>query len=118
MPTIAIINNEKMLVELLAWNLREVGYDVRSYLRSDLGLCALLQEPADLVLIDTFNPPLGGIELLCRLRARTDMRVAFLSPMADRMREKLRGAGLEADDYIDLPMPLAELKARIARVVQ
>jgi two-component system response regulator ChvI len=117
MPSIAIVNNERPLAKMLACNLRADGHKVRCYHRSDLALHALLQRPADLALIDCTNPPLGGIELLRRLRRRTPMPVFFLSAWAWEIEAKLAGSDLEAEDYIQCPFSLAELRARIAAVL-
>lgn len=117
MPCIAIVNDERPLAKMLAWNLRADGHEVRCYHRSDLALHALLQRPADLALIDGTNPPLGGIELFRRLRRHTPMPVVFVSAWAPEIETKLAGGDLEAEDYIQCPFSLAELRARIAAVL-
>jgi DNA-binding response OmpR family regulator len=113
MPTIAIINNEPTLLRATACILGSVGYDVRCHSRSDRGLSALLANPADLALIDATNPPLGGIAVLRGLREHTTMRVMFYSAWAHELKERLADSGLQADDYIQIPVARAELLARI-----
>ena len=113
MQTIAIVNNERNLVRSLTLNLEAAGYEVRAFHRTDVALDALVRTPADLALIDKTNPPLGGIELLRRLRRHTTMPVLFLSAWADEVEEGLRGSGLEAEGYIQIPVSLAALIDRV-----
>jgi two-component system, OmpR family, response regulator ChvI len=117
MATIAIVNNEKLITEALARSLRDAGYEVRVYDRTDVALDALLAEPADLAFLDRTNPPLGGVELFRRLRQHTDMPVVFLSSWAEELQDELAGSGLEADDYIDAPFSLAHVHARAKAIL-
>lgn len=117
MPTIAIVNDEKLIRKALSEDLRAAGYDVRVYMRTDEALESLLQEPADLALIDRTNPPLGGVELLRQLRERTDMPVVFLSPWSEELQDELAGSGLEADDYIDVPFSRAHVRSRVKAIL-
>ena len=117
MQSIAIVNNERNLAQSMALDLREAGYEVRVYHRSDLALDALVQHPAELALLDVTNPPLGGIELFRRLREHTDMPVMFLSAWAEEAAEELAGSGLEAEGYIQIPVSLAELRKRVRAVL-
>lgn len=113
LPIVAIINDEPSLLKATACIVGSAGYDVRCYRRSDCGLSALLAHPADFALIDATNPPLGGIAVLRALREHTSMRVMFYSAWAHELQERLAGSGLQADDYIQIPVARAELLARI-----
>ena len=118
MPTIAVINNEPTLLRALGHDLDAAGYDVGIYLRSDHGLSALLRDLVDLALIDATNAPLGGVEMLRCLRRHTSMPVVFYSAWSLELKKQLVGTGIEADDYIQIPVSRGELMARIARVVR
>jgi two-component system response regulator ChvI len=117
MQSIAVVNNEKNLAQMLAMNLRAAGYEVRAYHRSDEALHALSERPADLALIDRTNPPLGGIELFRRLRRHTAMPVVFLSAWAREVAQQLAGSGLEAEGYIDIPMSYEDVRATVRAVL-
>ena len=101
-PTIAIVNNETSIVRSLGILLEREQFCVRSYSNTHDAL-ELIDCPADLALLDKTNPPLGGMELYRRLRARHAMPVIFLSAWADEIEEQLRGTGQEANAYIQLP---------------
>ncbi|MFN0217356.1 MAG: response regulator [Hyphomicrobium sp.] len=116
MATIAIVNNEQSLAEVLAYSLEASGHRVRVYHRSDVALEGLIAEPADVALSDGQNPPLGGIELFRRLRKHSAMPVIFLSAWAVEIERTLSGSRLEADGYVQIPVSLVELNERIAKV--
>jgi DNA-binding response OmpR family regulator len=116
MATIAIVNNEQSLAELLAYNLEAAGYRARVYHRSDVALEALLAEPAELALIDGTNPPLGGIELFRRLREHSAMPVIFVSAWAAEIERTLNRSGIAAEGYVQIPVSIGDLKARIDAV--
>jgi len=97
--------------------LRAAGYEVRVYHRSDQALHALIQQPADLALIDRTNPPLGGIELFRRLRQHTAMPVVFLSAWATEVAQQLAGSGLQAEGYIEIPMSYEDVRATVRAVL-
>jgi len=76
--TIAIVNNERNIRTWLRLAFSAEGFKVLEYADTATAL-ELLEDPADLALIDKTNPPLGGVELFKRLRARHRMPVIFLS---------------------------------------
>jgi DNA-binding response OmpR family regulator len=55
--------------------------------------------------------------MLRRLRENTSMRMIFYSAWSLELKKQLVGTGIEADDYIQIPVSRAELMARIARVI-
>jgi len=100
--TIAIVNNERNIVTSLRMAFEAEGFRVRGYADTASAL-QLIDDPADLALIDKTNPPLGGIELFKRLRARHRMPVIFLSAWAEELEEEHKGTDLQAEGYIPTP---------------
>ena len=117
MKTIAVINNERTIGEIVRFSLEQAGYRVRVYARGLDALEALVQEPPDLVMLDTYNPPLGGVALLRRLRQHCDTPVIFLSPHAEKIAKKLAGTPLEADDYIESPFSVVDMVQRVKAII-
>jgi len=115
-PTIAVVNNEQHILTSLRMCLEAQQFKVRTYANTADAL-ELLENPADLALIDKTNPPLGGIELYRRIRARHSMPVIFLSTWAEEIEEELCGTGLEAEDYISLPFSQMHVVERIRDVL-
>ena len=117
MKTIAVINNERTIGEIVRFSLEQAGYRVRVYPRGLDALEVLVQEPPDLVMLDTYNPPLGGVALLRRLRQHCDTPVIFLSPHAEEVARELSGTPLAAHDYIESPFSVADMIQRVKAVI-
>jgi DNA-binding response OmpR family regulator len=75
------------------------------------GLRALYDARPDLVLLDVSLPELGGLLVLSRIRAVTDVPVLLLTAR-DRELEKARALRAGADDYMTKPFSPRELVAR------
>jgi DNA-binding response OmpR family regulator len=52
--SVAIVNDEASIVELLKWNLEKEGYDARGYPNTAAAL-GLIEKPADVALLDKAN---------------------------------------------------------------
>jgi two-component system cell cycle response regulator CtrA len=72
----------------------------------------------DLVLLDIVLPDIEGYEVVRRMRvARNNTPVLILSGLG-RPEAKVKGLGMEADDYITKPFDRAELFARMHAIVR
>lgn len=115
--TIAVVNDERNIRQSLRWEFERQGYQVRLF-ASTADALDLIDNPADLALLDYMNPPLGGIELFRRLRRRHRMPVIFLSAWATEVSEMLAAEGLSAEGYVDQPYTvrglLSEVRAALA----
>jgi signal transduction histidine kinase len=113
-PTVILIEDNKDLLDYLAGEL-ESEFHVVATADSEEGLRRALESPPDLVLSDVMMPRLDGIELCRRLRADPRARrvpVVLLSARGD-VETKVGGFSQGADDYVQKPFELAELRARI-----
>jgi len=70
------------------------------------------KHPVDLVLLDLGLPDMDGVEVIRRLRARTDLPIIVLSAR-HASTEKVDALDAGADDYVTKPFDLAELLARL-----
>lgn len=114
--TVAIVNNERNILISLRMALEAEGFRVRCYADTASAL-ALLDDPADLAFIDKTNPPLGGIELFRRLRARHAMPVLFLSAWSEELEEEYKGTELEAEGYIPIPFSQRSIIAQAKQLL-
>lgn len=80
------------------------GFIVQTYTDGESALQGLLSRPVDLVVLDIKMPRMDGIELLQRLRNRSQMPVIILSSKDEEI-DQLMGLRLGADDYITKPFP-------------
>ena len=114
MAKILIVEDEKMINELILRNLQAVGHRcVQAYDGAE-ALERLDGERFDLVILDIMLPRLSGFEVMSRIH---DAPVIFLTAMGNVM-DKVRGLGLGAEDYIVKPFEMLELIARVDVVLR
>jgi len=71
-----------------------------------------------LVLLDLRLPDGDGLDLLRRLRARSDWRPVIVLTARDQITDRIAGLGAGADDYLVKPFDLGELQARVRAVAR
>lgn len=70
----------------------------------------------NLVLLDIMMPDMDGFAVASELRRMGDIPIIFLSALSD-VETKVEGLTLYAEDYVTKPFALAELLARIRRIL-
>ena len=108
---IMVVDDDRELVDLLAFALRRAGFDVLTAHDSE-GAMALLEQGPHLAVIDLNLGQQDGYELLKDLREETAFPVLILSGR-NREDDTVRALELGADDYITKPFSHRELIARI-----
>ncbi len=73
--------------------------------------------PADIVILDSMMPEMGGYETLTKLRETNDVPVILLTARSEEY-DKLYGFNLGADDYVPKPFSPKELMARVKAVLK
>jgi DNA-binding response OmpR family regulator len=116
-PSILIVDDEPIVVEVVARYLAREGYAVLTAADGHEALeKALAYRPA-LVVLDVMLPGIDGIEVCRRLRAETQSSIATVPIilLTARGEEADRIAGLRtgADDYVAKPFSPGELVARV-----
>ena len=115
--TILLVDDDAMLRETLALNLRNAGYEVRT---APDGLSALQEAQAhapDLVILDLMLPELDGLTVCRTLRQRTDVPILMLTARTGEL-DKIVGLESGADDYLTKPFSVGELLARIRALLR
>ena len=109
---ILLVEDEKSISDILAFNLRKAGFVPDCAYDGEEGLRKALTATYDIVLLDIMLPKLDGFKVLEGIRTRSDVPVIMVTARDD---EKDKIAGLEngADDYITKPFSVNELIARI-----
>ncbi|KQN10152.1 two-component system response regulator [Sphingobium sp. Leaf26] len=115
--TIALVDDDKNILTSVSIALQTEGFMTRIYSDPEGALKALLDNPADLAVFDIKMPRMDGIELLRRLREKSQMPVIFLTSKADELDEAL-GLAMGADDYIAKPFSQRLLLARIRAILR
>jgi two-component system phosphate regulon response regulator PhoB len=120
MKTVLIIEDEKDLAELVAFNLEKEGYRTVIALDGQEGLDAARRSPPDLILLDLMLPGMMGTELCKTLRKQEKTAQVPIVMLTARGEEIDRVVGFEvgADDYIVKPFSSRELILRIKAVMR
>jgi two-component system alkaline phosphatase synthesis response regulator PhoP len=120
-PKILIVDDEKDIIELLAYNLEKEGYEVISATNGEEAIKVGEKEIPDLILLDIMMPKMDGIETCRRLRQIPSLKNVYVVFLTARSEEYSELAGFEAggDDYISKPIRprvlLSRLKALLRR---
>lgn len=114
---ILVVDDEAQIVTALGRGLTRVGHEVSAARSAEDGLSMAATRSPDLVLLDLQLPDLDGIEVVKRLRSWTNVPVLLLSGNGtDRARVAALDAG--ADDFIDKPFSMDELRARVGAALR
>src|SRR5690349_20415561 len=115
--TIALVDDDRNILASLSVTLQSEGFITRLYSDGEAALKALVENPPDLAVLDIKMPRLDGMELLRRLREKSDFPVIFLTSKDEELDEAL-GLAMGADDYIAKPFSQRLLIARIRAVLR
>lgn len=114
---ILVVDDERLMRDLMALSLRRFGYHVEVVADGRTALTMLENEYFDLVMLDVVMPDMDGFTLLSELRAFSDVPVIMLTAM-NRQEDVVRGFELGADNYIAKPFNFKEVEARIQAVLR
>ena len=117
MPTIALVDDDRNILTSVSMALESEGFDVRTYHDGAAALAALSTQPPDMAVLDIKMPRMDGMELLRRLRLKTDLPVIFLTSKDEEIDEVL-GLRMGADDYVRKPFSQRLLVERIRAVLR
>lgn len=120
MPKILVIEDEKDLADLLAFNLEKEGYQPVCAYDGSVGLAVARAEHPDLVILDLMLPGMIGTEVCRELRRNPDTAAVPILMLTARSEEIDRVVGFEvgADDYLSKPFSMRELMLRVKAVLR
>ncbi|WP_371136515.1 phosphate regulon transcriptional regulator PhoB [Novosphingobium sp.] len=118
--SILIVEDDAALSELLEWNLRAEGFDVRVTPDGEEALVMVRESLPDAIILDWMIENLSGIEVCRQLRRNKDSaRVPILMLTARGEEEdRIRGLKTGADDYVTKPFSPRELLARVEALLR
>jgi DNA-binding response OmpR family regulator len=116
--TIAIIEDEEDLLELLEYSLQKEGFETIGFLSTKTVRQILDEEKIDLLIMDRNLPGVEGSEFIASLREdNITTPVIFLSAK-NRDEDIEQGFLVGADDYITKPFKTKELILRVKAVLK
>ncbi|EMR06073.1 Alkaline phosphatase synthesis transcriptional regulatory protein phoP [Bhargavaea cecembensis DSE10] len=115
---ILVVDDERPILTLLEYNLKQAGYDVITAADGEEGLQKAETESPDLIVLDLMLPKLDGMDVCRTLRQKgVDTPIIMLTAKSDEL-EKILGLELGADDYMTKPFSPREVVARIKAVLR
>jgi DNA-binding response OmpR family regulator len=112
---VLIIEDDRSLADVLAYNLKQAGYEVLTASDGQDGLLQAQMKLPDIVILDLMLPVIDGLDVCRRLRAdqaTKDMLIVMLTAKAEET-DELIGFSLGADDYVAKPFSVKVLIERI-----
>lgn len=112
MQTIAIIEDEKAISDIVKYNLEKEGYRIYTAYDGEAGMKLIETVDPDLILLDIMMPKIDGLEVCRRVRQTKETPIILLTAKAEEI-DKVLGLELGADDYMTKPFGMRELSARV-----
>ncbi|EBA16069.1 DNA-binding response regulator ChvI [Roseobacter sp. SK209-2-6] len=117
MSKIALVDDDRNILTSVAMTLEAEGFEVETYNDGQAALDAFNKKLPDMAVLDIKMPRMDGMDLLQRLRQKTQMPVIFLTSKDDEIDEVL-GLRMGADDYVKKPFSQRLLVERIRALLR
>ena len=115
--TIALVDDDRNILTSVSLSLEAEGYRIQTYTDGAAALEGLKSNPPDLAIVDIKMPRMDGMELLRRLRQKSDLPVIFLTSKDEEI-DELFGLKMGADDFIRKPFSQRLLVERVKAILR
>jgi DNA-binding response OmpR family regulator len=117
MPSIVLIEDDRLISEPLVRALRNLGYAVEAESSGARGLERVHASNPDLVILDIMLPEMDGWEVCKAIRQTSIVPILMLTALNEEI-DRVLGLELGADDYLTKPFSTRELVARIKALLR
>ncbi len=117
MPTIALVDDDRNILTSVSIMLEGEGFSVQTYNDGQSAYDAFGRSLPDLAVLDIKMPRMDGMDLLQRMRQKTNIPVIFLTSKDDEIDEIL-GLRMGADDHVKKPFSQRLLLERIKTLLR
>lgn len=107
-----LVDDEPPILRALTPALTAAGYLVETADTGEAALTLMAGEPCDVVILDLGLPDMDGKEVIRRVREWSEAPIIVLSAR-DLEAEKIAALDLGADDFVNKPVGVGELLARV-----
>ena len=114
---IALVDDDRNIIASVSMSLEAEGFNVKTYNDGEEGLKGITETSPDLVVLDIKMPRMDGMEVLSKLREKSNLPVIFLTSKDDEVDEVI-GLRMGADDYITKPFSQRLLIERIRALLR
>ena len=109
---ILIVEDEKSISDILAYNLQKEGFEVEVAYDGLTGYNLALEKKPELILLDIMMPKMDGFTFCKKLRKVSEIPIIMLTARSEEV-DKVLGLEIGADDYVTKPFSTRELMARV-----
>lgn len=117
MAKILVVDDERILLDTLRYNLSKAGHQVWTAADGESALRVARHERPDLVLLDVMLPRIDGFDVCRTLRRESSIPILMLTARDEEV-DKVLGLELGADDYLTKPFSMRELMARVKALLR
>jgi two-component system, OmpR family, response regulator ChvI len=117
MPTIALVDDDRNILTSVSVAFETEGYRTMTYIDGVSALDGFKTSPPDLAILDIKMPRMDGMEMLRRLREKSDIPVIFLTSKEGEI-DELFGLKMGADDFIRKPFSQRLLVERVKALLR
>ena len=117
---ILVLDDEPDILEIVGYNLRSEGYEVKTALSGQEGIAIAKDFSPDLILLDVMMPGMDGMETCDALRKDPQFKDTIIAFLTARGEDYSQVAGFEvgADDYITKPVKPKVLVSRLKALLR
>ena len=117
MARILVVDDEKVMVKGIRFNLENEGYTVDVGYNGRQAVELARANEYDLIILDLMMPELDGLQACMEIRAFSTVPIIMLTARGEDT-DKLLGFEYGADDYITKPFNILEVKARVKALLR
>ncbi len=117
MPKILVVDDERVMVKGIKFNLENEGYQVDTGSDGEEAVDKARTGQFDLIILDLMMPKIDGLQACMKIREFSNVPVIMLTAKGEDT-DKIIGFECGADDYITKPFNILELKARIRALLR
>ena len=117
MARILVVDDEKVMVKGIRFNLENEGYEVDVGYNGREAVDKARAAQYDLIILDLMMPELDGLEACMEIRTFSTVPIIMLTARSED-NDKLLGFEYGADDYITKPFNILEVKARVKALLR
>lgn len=114
---ILVVDDEKLLVKGVKFNLEHEGYQVDTAFDGESAVELAKNNSYDLIILDLMMPKMDGLEACMNIRTFSSVPIIMLTARSEDT-DKLIGFEYGADDYVTKPFNILELKARVRALLR
>lgn len=117
MAKILVVDDEKVMVKGIRFNLENEGYEVDVGYNGRQAVDLARATAYDLIILDLMMPEIDGLAACMEIRSFSSVPIIMLTARGEDT-DKLLGFEYGADDYITKPFNILEVKARVKALLR